>query len=861
MGEVYKATDTRLDRPVAIKILPAGVSPDSGHRARFEREAKSISSLNHPAICRLYDIGRVDDIDYLVMEYLEGETLSDRLQRGPLEVAETLDVAVQVADALDAAHRQGLIHRDLKPGNIMLTRSGAKLLDFGLAKLQGTHDSAHVEKAETQTNPLTEPGTLVGTVQYMSPEQLESQATDARSDLFSFGAVVYEMLTGERAFPGDSRPGVIASILKEQPLPPADANPDVSQNLDRLVRKCLEKDPATRWQTARDLADELRWISQVPERSTVPARAAGHSKPRVRLVWIVAGVSLTVAIILAALLLTRESPTLPVRRLNIVVGDAEMANWPRLSPDGRLLAYRAADSSGQTSIWIRPLDSLGSYRLEDTEGAMRPFWSPDSKAIAFFQSGNLKRMPVSGGPAQVICTYDGGADGTWGREGVILFDGVRSGNAIMQVPSAGGTPTPATARADLEQSHSWPWFLPDGRTFLYLVDDSVAHPTADLVLRVGSLGSPESRELTRIDSRVEYVNPGYLVYVLDSVLVAQRFDSDKLALVGAPIAIDEDVSVWNWGANFSVAEDGTMAYQKGDVVRRSALLWVDRDGKVLDTLGDPAPYHDIALSPDGDRLAFTQVVQRTLTEDVWIYDLSRNIPSRLTFDEAEDIYPAWSRDGRYVLFSSNRDLNYRIYRKAADGTGEAELLYNPGRVDICGFGAWGRDDHHLYIFELRDRWRSGLLSLSDGELSTNYFSSKFNQYTLGTSPDGKWLVYASDESGRWEVYVRGVDASDGKWQVSADGGYDGVWSKDGSEIFFMHGGRTLMAAPVVLGDELQIGTPRPLFSADFEEFGPKRLRYQPSADSQKFLINVRLPTPLASDFVIVLDWLTALPGQ
>ncbi|MGD8922581.1 MAG: protein kinase [Candidatus Zixiibacteriota bacterium] len=860
MGEVYKAVDTRLDRTVAIKIVPSGVTITEDQRARFEREARVIAGLSHSNICTLYDIGRHEDTDYLVMEYLEGETLAARLKRGPLEVDEALAIGIQVAEALQSAHRGGIIHRDLKPANIMLTPDGAKILDFGLAKLSVPDHKDGRSTTVTETTPLTGEGQIVGTMQYMAPEQLEDGEVDTRTDIFAFGATLYEMLTGKRAFQGKHQTSVIASILKETPASVSEVRPLTPPNLDRIVRKCLEKNPDARWQSAGDLADELRWVSESRSRPDLAAssgeKAGGFRFSRS---MAVAAAIVVVGILVVLFLRTGNAPEDGrVRRLVVPVAGTGSAHWPRLSPDGRYLAYRAKDSSGQTlQIWIRPLNSLEARPLPGTERAGRPFWSPDSRSVAFFQHGVLKQMPISGGPARTICRYRTGADGSWGKDSIILFDHRGYNHSIMQVPASGGTPSAATSQAAQDNWRGWPWFLPDGRHFLYLEDDSLATPTSNMLLKVTSLDSDFERELIRVDSRVEYAEPGYLVYVRDNILVAQPFDADKLSITGEPITIDKGISVWNWGANFSLAHDGTLAYQKGAVLENwNQLVWLDYSGKVLDTIGRQQLYRDIALSPDGRRLAFSQMDEGEGTEDIWIYDLDRKIPTRLTHSDAKDIYPGWSQDGEYVIFSSNRNGRYQIFEKRANGIADPELIYsNPDSAEITGFGAPANRGNLIYIFRLTNVWSYGVLDPGGDPDSAQFFKMNFNEYTFGASPDGRYLVYASDESGDWQIYVREADSAGRKWQISADGGQDAVWSRDGSELFYMENdGKTIVRVPVEWQGGFQAGRPQRLFTTGIQNAGLKRLRFSPSPNREQILVNTVVRRTLESDFIVVLNW-------
>jgi len=857
MGEVYRARDTVLDRQVAIKILPEQLSSDPDREARFQREAKAISSLNHPAICTLYDVGHQDNIDYIIMEYLEGETLAEKLEQGPLEIPKALDIAVRIADALDSAHRMGLIHRDIKPGNVMLIKNRVKLLDFGLAKACLKSESQGADAGATRTAEVSNVGKIIGTLNYMSPEQVEGKEADQRSDIFAFGALLYEMLTGQKAFEGESPSNVIASILKEQPRPVSDLMTIVPAGLSRLVDKCLKKNPDERWQSASDLADEIRWVSESGY-ATEKREAVASKNSLVRILpWIITGAAILTIFAIIYTISGSDQQNSRIRRLSMHVEGAGLVHWPRLSPDGNFLVYRSADSSGRYSIWIRPLNSLKPYRLPGTLGATRPFWSPDSRSIAFFQGDMLKKMPVSGGPSELICKTLGGSDGYWGSDETILFDGYSPTEEIMYVSANGGTPVSVTHKTMDDDWHGWPWLLPDGRKFLYVVDDIHGNPTENLLLKVGFIDSDESRELLRVDSRVEYIEPGYIVYVKDGILMAHKFDAENMILGGNPIPIAEDISAWNWGANFSLANDGTLAYQRGSRNdNMSLLLWVDRKGRVLDTLGKPSLYRDIALSPDEKSVAFSLLDPQVGTEDIWIYDLRRESPYRLTFDGGSDTYLAWSPDGNDIYFSSDRNSRYQIFRKGVNTSTEAEMIYsNPDQAEKTGIGTWADKGNKIYIFAKLDKWMYGLLDPEGSKDSVRFYRSGFDQYAFGTSPDERSLVYSSNESGAWEVYVKEQMESGRKWQVSIGGGYDAVWSEDGNEIFYQRNDGSIMAVPVESNSGFRVGIPKHLFTRNIQIVPPKRLRYFPSADGKKFLVNVAIGKRTKSDFVIVLNWL------
>src|SRR6476661_994588 len=568
MGEVYRARDTRLERTVAIKVLPDHLSKSEDVRQRFEREAKTISQLSHPHICALHDVGREGETEYLVMEYLEGETLADRLLKGSLPLEQTLRYGMQIADALDKAHRLGIVHRDLKPGNVMLTKSGVKLLDFGLAKFQAAArdkqlSGVSVLATEAQASqPLTERGTVLGTFQYMAPEQLEGGEADARSDIFAFGALLYEMATGKKAFSGKSQASLAGSILRDDPTSITEISPMMPPALNRVIKTCLAKDPEDRFQTAHDVKLQLQWVAEGGSQAGVPAPVAARRKSRERLAWGVAAAGLLAAAALG-FGYVRRAPV-PPRAVRFEVPAPEgvsAIDAPRVSPDGRYLAFSATDSEGKPRIWVRPLNAIAAQPLNGTEGTTRPFWSPDSRFLGFMAEGKLKKIEVTGGPAQKICDAPTGADGSWGSEGVILYDGTGK-DPIHRVLAAGGSPTVA-AKADTKEGEvGWPEFLPDGRHFLYM---SIGSKPEDSTYRVGTLDSTDSKPFAPAQTLLTYSPPGYLLFVRDKTLVAQRFDPKALKTQGEPVPLAEHIGTDSVGlATFSVSRDGTLAYRTGD---------------------------------------------------------------------------------------------------------------------------------------------------------------------------------------------------------------------------------------------------------------------------------------------------------
>ncbi len=855
MGEVYRARDTRLGRDVAIKILPQHLTEVSDAKQRFEREARAVSSLNHPHICTLHDIGHQDGTDFLVMECLEGETLAKRLAKGPLAGAELLRVAIEIADALEKAHRQGVVHRDLKPGNVMLTKSGAKLMDFGLAKsaIEGVAGAAPASSltqslnpgGQSPTEPLTARGTVLGTFQYMSPEQMEGKETDARSDIFSFGAVLFEMATGRHAFDGKTTASVIAAILEREPPAISLLQPMSPPALDRVVKVCLAKDPDERFQSMHDVKLQLEWIRDAGSRAGVPAPVVAHRKTREGIAWAVAALMMIAAGVFATGYFLRaptEEP--PVRasikpsvNTSITSYNGGTAGFA-ISPDGLRLTYVGSGTDGRSLLWVRPMDSLQAQPLDGTEGASMPFWSPDSRFIGFFAGGKLKKIEASGGPPLVLADAPGGRGGTWNTDGTILFAPFFS-TPIFRVSAAGGAATAVTTlnRGNNESTNRWPYFLPDGRHFLYLAGNPLTpttNPTNSIM--VGSLDSKETKFLFHSHSNAIYAS-GHILFLRQNTLMALAFDTRRLETTGDPVPIAEDVEdvAPRVQGSFSASINGTLVYLEAAGTSRQ-LLWFDRSGKQVGAVLGTDSYADPHISPDGKELAFVLEAPST---DVWLYDIARGVKTRFTFGSGNES-PRWSSDGSRIAYTSVRNGEFGIYAKPSDGSGHEEILVPPGPEQTYPLD-WSPDGKLLAYFrwELSTTTQSQLWILPVKDRKPYMFSElqQSSSPSYRFSPDGKWVAYSASESGREEVYVTPFPGPGGKWQVSTEGGAFPQWRHDGSELFYMSLDNKLMSAQVKeKGSSFVVGTVKPLFEAK-PYFGLFTANlFDVTADGQRFII-------------------------
>jgi Tol biopolymer transport system component len=859
MGEVYRARDTRLERDVAVKVLPASLSSDPSLRQRLEREAKAVSKLSHPHICTLYDIGHQDGMDFLVMELLEGETLEQRLTKGPLPSEQTIRFAAQIADALARAHKLGITHRDLKPANIMLTKFGAKLMDFGLAKQLGPAPlAAALTEMTMEQAKLTGEGTIVGTFQYMAPEQLEGKEADARTDTFALGAVIYEMATGKPAFAGKSRASLIAAILTTEPQPMAALQPMTPPGLERVVRKCLAKDPDERWQSANDLSSELSWIAESGGHTGSAVLLAAAGKTRERLAWLIS-CALVVILIVGAIWWRNSKP--PEQTMYFPAPLPFPARDIAIAPNGHMIAVVAYwESARKNVLWIYELGSQGARSLADTEGASYPFWSPDGRSLAFFADAKLKKLELSGGPVQTLCDAPSGRGGTWNKDGVIVFTpDARLGGGLYRVSASGGTPTPISnpdgSRG--EQSHRWPMFLPDGTHYLYMAANFSGRKGVDAIF-VGSLDSNEKRFVVEATANAAYAAPGYLLFYHDKTLLAQRFDLKRFALTGEPTSILAEIQYLPQvnRAVFAVSDNGVLVAQSGSSeAALSQPVWFDRKGSEVGAVGKPDVYGNVFIAPNGRSVAVDKIDMGSLNTDVWTYELQRDSAKRLTFDPAFDGAPIWSPDAARLVFSSNRQLR-GLYMKNSDGTQEEKSIVS-GDVDVDEWpNDWSRDGKYILYTRGTDLWFVRVPELKSSLFLKVPFVLRNGQF----SPDGKWVAYASNESGKWEIYVTSFPEARGKWQVSTGGGEQPRWRGDGKELFYLSSDRKLMAAPVTTGANFDAGTPVALFQATPRQ--PVSLNdqfvYDVSRDGQRFLINTEVKQAETEPMSIVLNWTAKL---
>jgi eukaryotic-like serine/threonine-protein kinase len=860
MGEVYRALDTRLDRTVAIKVLASHLSSSPELKQRMEREARAISSLNHPHICHLYDIGSQDGTDYLVMEFLEGETLAERIRKGAVPLNEILKIGIAVGEALAVAHRQGIVHRDLKPGNIMLTKGGAKLMDFGLAKSAGsgaptgTSSAPFLSAAQTMSqaspvSPLTTAGTMIGTIQYMSPEQIEGKEADARSDLFALGAVLYEMVTGARPFEGKSQISVASAILEKEPAPISAVQPLTPPAFEHIVTACLAKNPEDRFQTAHDVALQLKWIAQ---RGTPALGSTGkRGNHRELLAWLIAG---GLALMLTAFVLWGRGSKGTEQTTYFSAPLPFAARAVAVSPNGHTVAIAGHRESERIDVlWIYEPGSQEATNLARTEGASFPFWSPDGRSLGFFADGKLKKLNLDGGPVQTLCDASTGRGGTWNKDGVILFTPSGTlGVGLYRISASGGTPTQVTVpdKTLNEDSNRWPLFLPDGIHYLYSAINLSGR--RDLYsIYVGSLNSNEKRLVVKAKGNGAYAAPGYLLFYRDQTLFAQHFDTRKFELTGEPVPVLTEVQFFPRisEAVFAASTAGLLVAQRNADSGASQLLWFDRKGQQIGVALNPGIYGNIMLAPNGRAVASDTTDLASQNTDIWTYDLETRSAKRLTFDPAIDSLPVWSPDGSRTVFASNRELKFDLYLKDTNGAQEEKVIPQDGPDRFPT--DWSRDGKYVLYGRGPDLW-----FLTFPELRATQFLKAASTLKTGRfSPDGKWVAYSSNESGRWEIYVTSFPEAHGKWQVSNTGGDQPRWRGDGKELFYLSTDSKIMAVPVKTGSNFDAGTPTALFQANPREMvaTSELFSYDVSNDGQKFLVNASLKTAM-TPMSVVLNW-------
>ncbi len=871
MGEVYRARDTRLERTVAIKILPSHLSENSEAKQRFDREARAISSLSHPNVCTLFDVGQQGAVEFLVMEYLEGETLADRLAKGPLPMAQVLKYGIEISEGLAKAHRCGVVHRDLKPGNIMLTKTGAKLMDFGLAKtLVASAPASHLTATLSTpvSHPLTAAGTIMGTFQYMAPEQVEGREADSCSDIFALGAVLFEMATGRRAFEGKTAASAMAAVLERSPAVISSVQPTAPAGLDHVVQGCLAKDPEERWQSAADVARELKWIAAGAPAISEPHPVLIGMGWKVHLIWGAVAVLLLAA--LAATLFRSREPERTLR--SFLPPPAQMSfdftgdfsGPPVVNSDGTAVAYCARTQKERSSIWVQFLGELAAKRVDGTEGAAFPFWSADGKSLGFFSDGHLKRVPATGGPVTILAETPNPRGGSWSADNVILYEPDYR-DTLWTVNASGGSAARLTKfEARKHTTHRWPHFLPDGKHFLFFATNHSGD--AEQGIYFGSLADGSYKYVIASDSGAQYAN-GYLIYHMQSQLLAQKFDPGNGKISGEPLMLTHlvEYDTGTWHTSFTVSQNGLLLYEPGSKTLGNDLAWMDRSGNSQGKLGERGFYKGAGrISPDGKRLAVSVGDPQA---DIWVIDLGSGSRTRLTFGGATHLEPSWSADGKRVIYTRQNGTTVMsgtsIRARLANGGGQEEVIVDPNTSAPSTLLSpqFSPDGH--YVTYTAQQGPTGIsvwaMPVAGEKKAIEVVPAppppaRLVQYRL--SPDGRWVAYSSTESGREEVYVTHFPSGQGRWQVSQNGGTFPSWRGDSGEVFYLGTDLVLHGASVnPKSQEFEMASMQSLFQITYST--PVGDPFDVSPDGRRFILSTfpeSVPTPL----VMVTNWMAEL---
>lgn len=873
MGIVYKAQDTKLDRFVALKFLPPHLAASEQDKARFIQEAKSASALNHPNVCTIHDIQEHDGQMFIVMEFVDGQTLREK--KGSISFKQAVDIGIQIADGLAAAHEKSIVHRDIKPENIMIRKDGiAQIMDFGLAKLKGV-------------SRLTKEGSTVGTAGYMSPEQVQGLEVDHRSDIFSFGVLLFEMFTGQLPFKGVHETAVAYEIVNVDPAPMSSIKPEIDPSLDAIVLECLEKEPSERYQSVAEVGKDLKRFKRESGRhrqTGVTAVSAAIRSPKPSegqkplgefraaswLPWVVAGLCFAGMAAFAVAFIVFSSPD--KRTIRAFLSAPEKSNFfmygneagpAAISPNGQRLAFVAADSSGKRFLYVRSLDANTPHRLEGTEGALHPFWSPDNQFLGFFDQNKLKRVDASGGAPITICDAVNPRGGAWNAEGTIIFS-PGPVTPLFAVPASGGTPTPLTKLEVIQRvnSHRWPSFLPDGKHFLYFARTTASGTQSEGdAICMGSLDGKESKVLVRASSNAQYAS-GYMLYTRGTSLVAQRFDEGSLELKGEAVTIAEGVAYDESTIHslFTASQNGILVYQTGNVQLGSRLVLYDRSGNRIGFIGERAEYLQPRLCVDGKRVATDIYNFQSHNIDLWIYDIEHNSRTRFTFAPTYEQYPIWSRDGSRVFFNANPEGVFDLYRKSSSGAGSEELVLRTdnGKIplDLSNDGKFLLYESYGGPKTQSDLWILPLDGDEQGKDSKPlpFLQTEFNETDGRFSPDSRWIAYTSNESGQNEIYLRSFSSSSGRWQVSTSGGGGPRWRRDGKELYYLSPENMIMAAEIAFkATTVEVSNVHPLFEVPLivQLIFPG---YDVSANGNQFLVNVQSETQNQTPLSLTVNW-------